>query len=111
MPNGELIIIVETESRMVLSINIKKTFRNFSLDVAFQTNSLTTAILGASGCGKSMTLKCIAGIETPDEGIICLSNRILFDSEKKSNYLRKNAKWVIYYKVMLSFLILQSNKI
>lgn len=70
---------------MVLSINIKKTFRNFSLDVAFQTNSLTTAILGASGCGKSMTLKCIAGIETPDEGIICLNNRILFDSEKKIN--------------------------
>ena len=28
------------------------------------------AILGASGCGKSMTLKCIAGIERPDEGRI-----------------------------------------
>lgn len=41
--------------------------------------------LGASGCGKSMTLKCIAGIETPDEGRIVLNDRVLFDSEKKVN--------------------------
>ena len=40
-------------------------------------------ILGASGCGKSMTLKCIAGIEKPDKGKIVLNGRILYDSEKK----------------------------
>ncbi len=40
-------------------------------------------ILGASGCGKSMTLKCIAGILRPDEGKIILNGRTLFDSEKK----------------------------
>lgn len=43
------------------------------------------AILGASGCGKSMTLKCIAGIERPDEGRIVLNDRVLFDSEKRIN--------------------------
>ena len=43
------------------------------------------AILGASGCGKSMTLKCIAGIERPDEGRIVLNDRVLFDSKKKIN--------------------------
>lgn len=32
-----------------------------------------------------MTLKCIAGIETPDEGRIVLNDRVLFDSEKKIN--------------------------
>ncbi|WP_286035238.1 ATP-binding cassette domain-containing protein [Megamonas hypermegale] len=37
--------------------------------------------MGASGCGKSMTLKCIAGIETPDTGRIVLNGRILFDSK------------------------------
>ena len=42
-------------------------------------------ILGASGSGKSMTLKCIAGIETPDEGRIVLNGRVLFDSEKHIN--------------------------
>ena len=43
------------------------------------------AILGASGCGKSMTLKCIAGIERPDEGRIVLNDRVLFDLKKKIN--------------------------
>ncbi|MBR2696466.1 MAG: ATP-binding cassette domain-containing protein [Parasporobacterium sp.] len=43
------------------------------------------AILGASGCGKSMTLKCIAGIETPDKGRIVLDDTVLFDSEKRIN--------------------------
>ena len=39
-----------------------------------------TALLGASGCGKSMTLRCIAGIVRPDEGRIVLDGRVLFDS-------------------------------
>ena len=43
------------------------------------------AILGASGCGKSMTLKCIAGIERPDRGRIVLDDVVLFDSEKHIN--------------------------
>ena len=45
------------------------------------------AILGASGCGKSMTLKCIAGIERPDEGRIVLNDRVLFDSKKKKSWI------------------------
>ncbi len=40
------------------------------------------ARLGASGCGKSVTLKCIAGIMTPDRGHIILDGETLFDSEK-----------------------------
>lgn len=70
---------------MSLKVNIKKKFGSFCLDVAFETERGVFAILGASGCGKSMTLKCIAGIETPDEGRIELNGRILFDSAKKIN--------------------------
>ncbi len=70
---------------MSLSVNIKKHFKGFSLNVCFSTNKEYLSILGASGSGKSMTLKCIAGIETPDEGRIVLNDRVLFDSEKKIN--------------------------
>ena len=70
---------------MSLKVNIKKRLGNFNLDVAFETERGVFAILGASGCGKSMTLKCIAGIETPDEGRIELNGRVLYDSVKKIN--------------------------
>ena len=55
---------------------------DFSLNVQFETDGEILALLGASGCGKSMTLKCIAGIERPDSGRIVLNDRVLFDSEK-----------------------------
>lgn len=67
---------------MSLQVQIKKKLGNFQLDVTFETDGGVFAILGASGCGKSMTLKCIAGIEKPDSGRIVLNNRILFDSKK-----------------------------
>ena len=70
---------------MGLSVHIKKKVGDFLLKVDLEHNDGTTGILGASGCGKSMTLKCIAGIEKPDEGCIILNGRVLFDSEKKIN--------------------------
>lgn len=70
---------------MNLQVRIKKKLGKINLDVEFETKDDIFAILGASGCGKSMTLKCIAGIETPDEGRIVLNDRVLYDSEKKIN--------------------------
>ena len=70
---------------MSLKVEIKKRFKGFHLDVSFETNNEYLGLLGASGCGKSMTLKCIAGVVTPDEGSIVLNGRVLFDSKKKIN--------------------------
>ncbi len=70
---------------MALSVRIEKKIGLFHLKSEFESGSETLAILGASGCGKSLTLKCIAGIETPDKGRIVLDNTVLFDSEKKIN--------------------------
>lgn len=72
---------------MSLKVEIKKKLRDMTLNAAFDTerDSGITGILGASGCGKSMTLKCIAGILTPDEGRIELNGRVLFDSAKGIN--------------------------
>lgn len=70
---------------MSLKVDIKKKFKGFYLDVSFETDKEYLGLLGASGSGKSMTLKCIAGVETPDEGSIVLNGRVLFDSEKRIN--------------------------
>lgn len=68
---------------MSLYVDIEKQLGSFRLKVQFQTEQEVFAILGASGCGKSLTLKCIAGIEKPDRGIIRLDDRVLFDSAKR----------------------------
>ncbi|BEU87512.1 sulfate/molybdate ABC transporter ATP-binding protein [Selenomonas sp. TAMA-11512] len=70
---------------MKLLVDIEKKLRNFSLRVAFEADREVLSLLGASGCGKSMTLKCIAGIETPDRGRIVLGDIVLYDSEKRIN--------------------------
>ena len=70
---------------MSLDVAIKKRLRGFTLDIGFASPAGPLGILGASGSGKSMTLKCIAGIETPDEGHIVVNGRVLFDSRKKIN--------------------------
>ena len=70
---------------MNLEVNIKKKLKNFTLQVEFDSKDGVRGILGASGCGKSMTLKAIAGLITPDEGRIVLNNKVLFDSKQKIN--------------------------
>ncbi|HPU42165.1 sulfate/molybdate ABC transporter ATP-binding protein [Acetivibrio clariflavus] len=70
---------------MELLVNIKKRLPGFTLKVNFKASEQVMGLLGASGSGKSMTLRCIAGIEKPDEGKIVLNDRVLFDSEKGIN--------------------------
>ncbi|MCD8364504.1 MAG: ATP-binding cassette domain-containing protein [Clostridiales bacterium] len=73
---------------MSIDVSIKKKIGSFFLDVTFKSEENEVfAILGASGCGKSMTLKCIAGIETPDEGHIILNGRTLYNSAEKINLI------------------------
>lgn len=70
---------------MALQVNISKKFSGFHMKVEFEMDGGCVGILGASGCGKSMTLKCVAGIEKPDKGRIVLNDRVLFDSEEGIN--------------------------
>ena len=92
---------------MSLIVDIEKKLGSFTLRSKFETDKGTMALLGASGCGKSVTLKCIAGIMTPDQGRIVLDGETLFDSEQRIDLtpqqrreLLKNAneeaQWLIH---------------
>ena len=70
---------------MSISVDIEKRLGSFHLKVKFEAGNETLALLGASGCGKSMTLKCISGIEKPDRGRIVVDDVVLFDSERNIN--------------------------
>ncbi len=68
---------------MAISIKIEKKLKGFTLKTEFDSRTSSVGILGASGSGKSMTLRCIAGIEKPDRGKIVINGKTVFDSEKK----------------------------
>ena len=64
---------------MSLVVDIEKHYGTFDLEVAFEAAHETLGFLGASGCGKSLTLRCIAGVETPDAGKIVVNGKTYFD--------------------------------
>lgn len=70
---------------MKLEASIKRNIGSFSLDVTVKSDAKRIGILGASGSGKSMTLRSIAGIDAPDSGHIEVGGRVLYDSEAGIN--------------------------
>ncbi len=70
---------------MSIKVCIKKKYRDFQLDVDFASAGRRIGILGASGCGKSLTLKSIAGLIRPDSGFISVDDRVLLDAETKTD--------------------------
>ena len=74
---------------MRLRVDIEKTLRGgdteFRLDVSFTAEDDRLVIFGPSGSGKSITMQCIAGLVSPDQGVIEVNGRVLFDSASGIN--------------------------
>ena len=64
---------------MSLEVDIEKKFKGFHLQSQFTADDETMGLLGASGCGKSLTMRSIAGIERPDSGKIVVNGTVFFD--------------------------------
>ncbi|WP_293156727.1 MULTISPECIES: molybdate ABC transporter permease subunit [unclassified Microcoleus] len=75
-----------------LFLNIFKPLSGFALNVGFDIGQEVLGILGASGSGKSMTLRCIAGLETPTSGKIAVNGKVLFDSVQGINVPSKDRR-------------------
>ena len=58
----------------------EKALNNVSLEIA---SGEFMVLLGPSGCGKTTLLRCLAGLETPDQGEIIIGDKVVFSSEKK----------------------------
>ena len=68
---------------MRLQAEFMKKVKTETIEISLDLENEVLGILGRSGCGKSVTLRCLAGILQPDKGKIQLNDKILFDSEKK----------------------------
>ncbi len=64
---------------MSLEVDIEKKLKGFHLQQQFSAGDETLGLLGASGCGKSLTMRSIAGIEKPDSGKIVVNGQVFFD--------------------------------
>jgi len=65
---------------LALEVEIERNLADFTLRVEFTATQRPVGILGASGSGKTMTLRAIAGLYTPARGRISLDGRTLFDA-------------------------------
>lgn len=88
---------------MSLRVDITKRYPSFNLEVAFDAHDEVVGLLGASGCGKSLTMRCIAGIETPDEGRIEVNGKVFFDSAAKINLSPQQRKTALLFQNYMLF--------
>ncbi|MGP1594242.1 MAG: sulfate/molybdate ABC transporter ATP-binding protein [Treponema sp.] len=97
---------------MKLEASIVKRLKDFTLTASFTVeHGEIVGLLGESGCGKSMTLKCIAGIVSPDSGKIVLNDTVLFDSEQHINLpvQQRNAGYMFQsYALFPSMTVMQN---
>ena len=83
---------------MSLVLDIKKHYPGFTLDMQLEAGEERVALLGASGCGKSCTLRCIAGVETPVEGKIVVNGVTFFDSAAGINLSPQERKCALLFQ-------------
>ena len=79
--------MIAQENRMLSVDHLRKTYRIESgpvpavsgVSFCIEKGRVYT-LLGPSGCGKSTILRCVAGLEKPDEGEIRVGDRVVFSS-------------------------------
>ncbi|MFQ5855542.1 MAG: ABC transporter ATP-binding protein [Anaerolineae bacterium] len=69
----------------MLQVRIQKRLEAFVLDVELSVDAGLTVLFGPSGAGKTLTLRAVAGLLTPDAGYISIKGECVFDSSREVN--------------------------
>jgi molybdate transport system ATP-binding protein len=66
----------------MIDMRVRKLLGDFKLDIEFCSDATVTALFGTSGSGKSSLIGMAAGLIRPDEGLIEIAGRTMFDSAR-----------------------------
>lgn len=83
---------------MTFTVDILKKLPGFELQVALNSGRETIGVLGASGSGKSMLLRAIAGLVTPDAGRIRINGTTFYDSAQRISLPPGTGRWASCFK-------------
>ncbi len=95
----------------MLSVDFEKRVGNFHLRPRFEADDEMVVLLGPSGSGKSLTLRAIAGLLTPDRGRIEVPDGLVFDSEHGLNLppQSRNVGYVVQNLALFPHLSVEQN--
>ena len=87
----------------MLDFNFQKTLQrndgsHFTLDIRLCCQSQRTVIMGASGSGKSLMLKAVAGLLTPEQGHINVNGVTLFQAQQHINLSPQQRKLAFVFQ-------------
>lgn len=80
----------------MLSVEIKKKLKKYTLDVSFEMENEIIALFGPSGSGKTTTLHCLSGLQNPDQGSILLHGKYLYHKGQKSVPVQKRGVGYVF---------------
>ncbi|EAQ75542.1 MULTISPECIES: molybdate ABC transporter permease subunit [unclassified Synechococcus] len=95
----------------LLEVDLEHHRPGFQLQLRFSSSCPRLAILGASGAGKSLLLRCLAGLERPDRGRIRLNGRLLLESETHLDapLQRRRIAMVVQHHALFPHLSVEQN--
>ncbi|WP_072889429.1 sulfate/molybdate ABC transporter ATP-binding protein [Ornithinibacillus halophilus] len=73
----------------MLKVSFEKSLKNYTLHIDLSVGEEIITLVGPSGSGKTTILNCIAGVSHPDEGIIQLNDKVLYETSKKPLAIQK----------------------
>lgn len=97
------------------ALQIRQLTKNFQNHAVLQNISLTLGkgeilfVIGASGCGKTTLLRCLAGFEQPDSGEISLSGRTIFSKNTNLPVRERRLGYVVQEGVLFPHLTVYRN--